>query len=157
MVGVFDVAEYVLSEVGYVSTMKLQKLVFYSQAYSLVAFDEPLFSDDFEAWVNGPVCPPLFRAHKGLFVVGKGDLRAEGDLGKVTKEQASCVKHVVLALGKLSGQELSALTHAESPWLDARNGCSDDERCTAVIAKQAIKEYYSSSACSNVVFANLTS
>ena len=87
--GVFDVAEYVLSEVGYVSTMKLQKLVFYSQAYSLVTFDEPLFSDDFEAWVNGPVCPPLFRAHKGLFVVGKGDLRAEGDLGKVTKEQAA--------------------------------------------------------------------
>lgn len=48
-------------------------------------------------------CAPLFRAHKGLFVVGKGDLRAEGDLGKVTKEQAACVEHVVLALGKLSG------------------------------------------------------
>lgn len=89
--------------------------------------------------------------------VGEGDLQAGGDLGKVTKKQAACVKHVVLALGKLSGQELSALTHAESPWLDARNGCSDDERCTAVIAKQAIKEYYSSSACSNVAFANLTS
>lgn len=59
MVSVFDVAEYVLSEVGYVSTMKLQKLVFYSQAYSLVTLDEPLFSDDFEAWVNGPVCPPV--------------------------------------------------------------------------------------------------
>ena len=66
MVGVFDVAEYVLSEVGYVSTMKLQKLVFYSQAYSLVAFDEPLFSDDFEAWVNGPVCPPLVSGSQGF-------------------------------------------------------------------------------------------
>ena len=31
MASVFDVAEYVLSETG-VSTMKLQKLVFYSQA-----------------------------------------------------------------------------------------------------------------------------
>lgn len=66
MVGVFDVAEYVLSEVGYVSTMKLQKLVFYSQAYSLVALDEPLFSDDFEAWVNGPVCPPLVSGSQGF-------------------------------------------------------------------------------------------
>lgn len=54
MVGVFDVAEYVLSEVGYVSTMKLQKLVFYSQAYSLAVLDEPLFSDDFGALINGP-------------------------------------------------------------------------------------------------------
>ena len=99
----FDVAEYVLSEVGYVSTMKLQKLVFYSQAYSLVVLDEPLFSDDFEAWINCPASPSLFWAHKGLFVVGEGDLRAGGDLGKVTKKQATCVKHVVLALDKLSG------------------------------------------------------
>lgn len=99
----FDAAEYVLSEVGYVSTMKLQKLVFYSQAYSLVVLDEPLFSDDFEAWINCPASPSLFWAHKGLFVVGEGDLRAGGDLGKVTKKQATCVKHVVLALGKLSG------------------------------------------------------
>ena len=104
-----------------------------------------------------PCAPPLFRAHKGLFVVGKGDLRAEGDLDKVTKEQAACVKHVVLALGKLSGQELSALTHAESPWLDAGSGWSVDDRFTVVIAKQVIKECYSSPACSDVTFANLAS
>lgn len=83
--------------------MKLQKLVFCSQVYSLVTLDELLFSGGFEAWINGPVRPSLFWAHKGLFVVGKGDLRAGGDLGKVTKKQATCVKHVVLALGKLSG------------------------------------------------------
>lgn len=40
--------------------MKLQKLVFCSQAYSLVTLDELLFSDDFEAWINGSVCPSLF-------------------------------------------------------------------------------------------------
>lgn len=79
------------------------KLVFCSQVYSLVTLNELFFSDDFEAWINGPVCPSLFRAHKGLFVVGEGDLQAGGDLGKVTKKQATCVKHVVLALGKLSG------------------------------------------------------
>ena len=79
------------------------KLVFCSQIYSLVTLDEPFFSDDFEAWINGSVCPSLFWAHKDLFAVGEGDLRAGGDLGKVTKKQATCVKHVVLALDKLSG------------------------------------------------------
>lgn len=79
------------------------KLVFCGQVYSLVTLDEPFFSDDFEAWINCPVCPLCFWAHKGLFVVGEGDLRAGGDLGKITKKQATCVKHVVLALGKLSG------------------------------------------------------
>ena len=46
--------------------MKLQKLVFCSQVYSLVTLDELLFSDGFEAWINGPVRPSLFWAHKGL-------------------------------------------------------------------------------------------
>ena len=155
MASVFDVAGYVLSEIGYVSTMKLQKIVFYSQAYSLAIFDEPLFPDDFEAWVNGPVCPQLFQAHKGLFVVGEGDLRAESHPEKVTGKQIQCVRHVLSALGQLNGQQLSELTHAERPWLDARAGCADSDRCSNVITKQAIKEYYGSSACSNVAFANL--
>lgn len=156
MASVFDVAEYVLSETG-VSTMKLQKLVFYSQAYSLSVFDEPLFPDDFEAWANGPVCPQLFRAHKGLFVVGKGDLRVESHPDKVAGKQAISVNHVLSALGQLNGQQLNRLTHAEKPWLDARGGRADDDRCSNVITKQAIREYYGSSACSNVAFANLSS
>lgn len=156
MVSVFDVAEYVLSETGYVSTMKLQKLVFYSQACSLVAFGEPLFSDDFEAWANGPVCPQLFRAHKGLFVVGSGDLRGEGRSDKIVDKQAECVKHVLSTLGQLNGQQLSELTHAERPWLDARGGCADGDRCSNVITKQTIKDYYGSSECGNVAFAGLS-
>lgn len=157
MVSVFDVAEYVLSETGYVSTMKLQKLVFYSQAYSLAAFGEPLFSDDFEAWVNGPVCPQLFRAHRGLFVIGRGELCAEGHPDKVVGNQAACVKHVLSALGQLNGQQLSELTHAESPWRAARSGCADGDRCSNVITKQAIRDYYASSACGNTAFASLRS
>lgn len=34
MANVLDVASYILDQTGYVSTMKLQKLTFYSQAYS---------------------------------------------------------------------------------------------------------------------------
>ena len=156
MVSVFDVAEYVLFETGYVSTMKLQKLVFYSQACSLVAFGEPLFSDNFEAWANGPVCPQLFQAHKGLFVVGSGDLRAEGRSDKIIGNQSECVKHVLSTLGQLNGQQLSELTHSERPWLDARGSCADGDCCSNVITKQAIKDYYGSPECSNAAFAGLS-
>lgn len=157
MVSVFDVAEYVLAKTGYVSTMKLQKLVFYSQAYSLVAFDEPLFSNDFEAWTNGPVCPQLFQAHRGLFIIGEGDLGIEGHPDKVTGKKAECVERVLSALGQLNGKKLSELTHAEEPWLEARDGCADGDRCNNVITKKSMREYYGSSACSNVAFAGLAS
>ena len=63
MATVFDVAKYILDKAGSMSAMKLQKLVFYSQAMSLVWDDLPLFDDDFEAWDKGPVCRALFNAH----------------------------------------------------------------------------------------------
>ena len=65
MADVLDVAKYALDKLGYVSTMKLQKIVFYSHAYHLVRQGLPLFDDRIEAWVNGPVVRALFQEHKG--------------------------------------------------------------------------------------------
>ena len=65
MATVFDVAKYILEQLGPLSTMKLQKLCYYAQAWSLAWDEEPLFPHEFEAWVNGPVCRELFIAIKG--------------------------------------------------------------------------------------------
>ena len=56
MATVFDVAKYILDRYGAMSAMKLQKLIFYCQAMSLVWDDVPLFENEFQAWVKGPVC-----------------------------------------------------------------------------------------------------
>ena len=55
MANVFDTAKYILEKSGKMSTMKLQKLCYYSQAWALVWDDAPLFDEDFQAWANGPV------------------------------------------------------------------------------------------------------
>lgn len=56
MANIFDVAKYILTEIGGVSTMKLQKLCYYSLVESLRRDPEhPLFRERFEAWANGPV------------------------------------------------------------------------------------------------------
>ncbi|WP_412693926.1 type II toxin-antitoxin system antitoxin SocA domain-containing protein [Clostridium sp. AF22-10] len=64
MANVFDTAKYILEKSGSMSTMKLQKLCYYSQAWALVWDDAPLFNEDFQAWANGPVCPELFIKHR---------------------------------------------------------------------------------------------
>ena len=59
MAHVVDVAAYILEDLGSVSTMKLQKLAFYSQAYYLAEHGATLFPEAFEAWANGlllPIC-----------------------------------------------------------------------------------------------------
>ena len=69
MANVFDVAKYVLKRLGPITTMKLEKEVYYCQAWSLGWDEKPLFHEDFQAWANGPVCPELFHKHKGKFVI----------------------------------------------------------------------------------------
>ena len=68
MATVFDVAAYILGKQGASSTWKLQKLVYYSQAWSLVWDGTPLFEEEIQAWIGGPVCPDLYSKHRGQFM-----------------------------------------------------------------------------------------
>ena len=67
MASVFDVAKYILQKTKSISTFKLQKLVYYSQVWSLIRDDKPLFNNKIFAWANGPVCKELYDFHKGQF------------------------------------------------------------------------------------------
>lgn len=155
MTTVFDVAEYILEQLGFVSTMKLQKLTFYSQVYALVRYGRPLFEEDFEAWKNGPVCRDLFNAHRGRFVIGPHELNdfapsRKGALGEADK---CAVSHVLRVLGSYSGRELSDLTHSELPWINARGNLRDGDYGNEIITKESMVYFYGSPCCANPVFA----
>lgn len=143
MVDVRDVAEYILEKQGGMTTWKLQKLVYYCQAWSLVWDDEPLFPDDIEAWANGPVVRKLYDIHAGKFRVSK--IRG-GDPGRLSRVQRETVDAVLEAYGDKSPQWLSNLAHSESPWEDARRRArlGAGERGSAVIRLDAMAEYYGS-------------
>ena len=68
---VFDVAAYILEKMESMTTMKLQKLVYYSQAWSLVWDEKQLFEEDIEAWANGPVVRDLFDYHRGMYEISE--------------------------------------------------------------------------------------
>lgn len=73
-VSVLDVASYILEKQPKkqpLTAWKLQKLVYYSQAWSLVWDKQPLFKEKILAWANGPVIKELYDQHKGLFYVKK--------------------------------------------------------------------------------------
>ena len=69
---VVDVATYILERTDTITTMKLQKLAFYSQALHLVINGTPLFPEDFHAWRGGPVAPELYAFHRGKFLIRPG-------------------------------------------------------------------------------------
>ncbi len=141
MATVCDVAKYVLQQLGETTSMKLEKLVYYCQAWSLVWDGVPLFEEDFEAWANGPVCPQLFRVHQGLFLI---DASLFCDLPdyEFSELETETMDAVLDYYGDKSAQWLNELTHLEIPWREARKGIPAGERCDVVISKESMQEYY---------------
>ena len=121
--------------------MKLQKLVYYSQAWSVVWDERPLFPERSEAWANGPVVRELYDLHRGSFEVAEWP---RGDAAKLSAEERTTVDSVLQFYGSRSAQWLSDLTHREQPWLAARRGLPDGERGNREITLSALEEYYSS-------------
>lgn len=143
MANVFDVAAYILKKTGPITTMKLEKLCYYSQAWSLVWDEAPLFPERFEAWANGPVCPDLYGRHKGMFRIDGDDLKC-GDPDRLTDSERETVDAVLDFYGGLGAYQLSEMTHHEDPWRNARGSLAPGEPGRTEIPIAAMAEYYGS-------------
>lgn len=143
MATVFDVTKYILYKCGKISTWKLQKLCYYSQAWHLAWTGDYIFEEDFEAWANGPVCPELFHAHQGKFSVDINDF-SKGALENLTEDEKDSVNIVLRDYGDMEPYDLRELSHSEAPWKDARNGLPEGAKCKNVITKESMGEYYGS-------------
>ena len=133
-----DVAEYFLAQLSEdcgdtISNMKLQKLVYYAQGFSLAALGKPIFSERIKVWAHGPVVPSVWVTYTKH---GAGAIPAPDGVsfGKFTQEQRSLLDEVYRVYGQFSAWKLRNLTHAEPPWRDApKNG---------VITHKALREYF---------------
>ena len=148
MASVNDVARYILDRLApsqfgdRITAWKLQKLVYYAQARSLVWDEAPLFEEEIQAWANGPVCPELYKQHRGRFRLYAGDI--QGDPAQLTQDQTETIDAVIRYYGDKSAHWLSDLTHMERPWQQAREGVEEGEPSNAVITHEAMAAYYES-------------
>ena len=142
VVSVFDVAKYILEQQGTMTTMKLQKLVYYCQAWSLVWDEEPLFPEVIKAWANGPVVPILYGKHKGMFRINAADL--SGDSSNLSDINKDTCDAVIDEYGSRSSRWLSELTHLEEPWIEARKNVVTFNDRSPEISHASMVEYYSS-------------
>ncbi len=142
MASALDVARYITDKLGEMSAMKLQKLVYYAQAWHMVWFERELFPEDFQAWANGPVATSLYHHHRKQFLVSSNTF-AYGNVGNLSPEQRDAIDRVLGFYGGQTAQWLSNLTHQEAPWREARGQLADGERCENVIEKGSMHAYYS--------------
>ena len=130
------------------SHLKLQKLLFYCEAYHLAVFDKPLIAEDFEAWVHGPVCRAVYDQlkdtsilHSDISFDGKSNPE-EAIQAALTSDQLELVTFVLDDLSKWKSLELERATHHEKPWMNARVGYGSADRCEVKISKALMASFY---------------
>lgn len=142
-----SVADYLLcfaQEHGdLITPLKLQKMVFYADAWYMALNDgEPLIDDHFEAWVHGPVSRSLysrFSDYKWRPITAEISCPAE-----LSDDVKNHLNEIYDIFGGFDAYELERMTHNEDPWLHARNGIPNDEPCTTLIDKGVTADFYRS-------------
>lgn len=126
MLSAYDVAKYFLllvseDEGDVISNLKLQKLLYYAQGFSLAIFDEPLFPEKVEAWIHGPVVPEAYHKYK---IYGRQSISYHGDadLSKFNEDAKELLDEVYEVYGQFSASMLRNFTHEEPPWKDTPAG-----------------------------------
>jgi uncharacterized phage-associated protein len=134
-----DVAKYLLTKSpGGMSQLKLQKLLYFCQAGSLAWTGSPMFNDEIEAWINGPVVVNFWNAHHY-----QGWISEVPEGNELTSPTARTICDSIYArYGDYAAWRLRDLSHEEPPWKDARKGFSDNERANVPIDATLMLRYY---------------
>jgi uncharacterized phage-associated protein len=129
-----NVAKYMTDLID-VDQLKLEKLLFYTQAVCLVHYGKSAFDDPIEAWDYGPVVPNVYYAVKNYDNPIK---LPEIVLAPMDPDIIHSIDLVIEYYGPMSGIALINETHSEKPWHNAYARGKN-----VVITNEAIKRYYS--------------
>ena len=117
-----------------ITNLKLQKILYFAQAYYLAKLGRPLFAEKIEAWAYGPVIPEVYRKFKHK---GSDPIILTEDQSTITDEDKAILKRLWGTFGGYSASRLVDVVHSHSPWKKA-NASKDNK----IISLKVIKEYY---------------
>ena len=138
-----DIADYLIAESrergDLLTPLKLQKLIFYADAWHLALYGNEATPERFQAWVHGPVA--LSQYHR--FKENKWrPILDEIDRPEISQNLAEHLDEIIDVFGSETATALEIMTHEERPWIDARCGIPDDEPCKNYIDKELTRAFY---------------
>lgn len=107
---------------------KSQKMLYYAQALALTRRGVPLFADEFQAWIHGPVIKAVWDGERAT--------------PQLDHQDQQLLQETVAIYGHFTGEELSDLSHRDAPWQEARQNLPDEAKSDQVIPQKAIQDFY---------------
>ncbi len=139
-----DVANYILHEFQVhgdcISNKKLQKLLYYVQAWHLALHGESVFDEKFQAWVHGPVAPIVYRRFKDF---GFKSIDEKMEKPILPQTLTYHIDEVLDEYMQYNAWELELMTHDEEPWIEARKGLANNVQSQNEISEETMQQYYS--------------
>jgi len=145
MTSSIDVAEFILQQKGPISSVKLQRLVYYSQVWSLALDGKNIFEEPIEAWKNGPVVRNLLEKTRYNEQIPSVH---SGDPSLIDEDSKDTIIAVLIYYGQKSDDWLQNLVHNEEPWIETRENASkckndyNDVSYNVTISQNKMREYY---------------
>lgn len=153
MATISTVADYIIVQLNAdgesdLNNLKLQKLLYYVQAWYLAYYKRSMFDGKFQAWVHGPVNREIydrFKDKKFLYSpITLADVEDLDLIGTLTSKEKRHIDRVLDAYAKYSPSQLEFMTHREKPWMDARKDVGKFERSENIIDEVKMGAYYRS-------------
>ena len=138
-----------------ISNLKLQKILYFIQAYFLIKTSNQCFRERIEAWDFGPVVPEAYKEYKQF---GSGDIPSvlqivnfdenniwDSEIKRyyddvISNADKKLIEAVVDKYSDYSATDLVAITHRQAPWKNAYKRGQNNE-----ITVTALKEYFCAS------------
>jgi len=143
MIPVDKVAKYIIRsfhEKGdLITNLKLQKLLYYVQGWHLGIYNEPLFSEELQAWVHGPVQPAVYKEYKKYTW---NPITQDIESIVFEKKIKDHIDEVLEEYGGETGWQLERMTHREEPWIAARKGLPKEAESTEIITHESLRKYF---------------
>lgn len=122
-----------------ITHLKVQKLVYYAEAWFLANFDRSLTDEFFEAWAHGPVARRVYNKYRDK---GWDALPPERARSLPDDDLTELLDVVYQQYGQFTAKRLEALTHKEKPWREARGDLPPEAKCTNLIDRLTMRNFY---------------
>ena len=109
------IAKWIINKI-HPEPLKLQKLLYLAQGYSYAFYDRPLFKEEIEGWVHGPVVRNVYNMFSS-YQYNCIDINYEVE--ELDKEAEDVLNYVINNFAKYDSKYLEKLSHEQEPWIEA--------------------------------------
>lgn len=137
-----QIADWIIHKThGNITHSKLQKLLYYCQAWHYTIFNEVLFDERIEAWTHGPVVPSQFSRFNNMDFFQNIKVKDCENI-KLKSKTEQLLNEVVGIYNKCTDDHLELLVKREDPWRETRGNIPEFKKFQKEIRLDLMKQYY---------------